>query len=200
MKKTVTKKTVIRKTISHTLITALFALTASSAIAATQECDINLTKSAPDVRFKDNKDGTVSDLRTDLVWRRCTLGQTWNQTNNICDGKPTGMYWQAALQRTEIINNDKSDPLHQLGGRQEWRLPNIKELLSLRESSCVSPALNKRFFPLNFDFVSVESTAWSSTPARASTGYVFVMGLADGLTNKFGSTDYKLGVILVSDK
>lgn len=200
MKKTVTKKTVSRKTITHILITALFAFTASSAIAATQECDINLTKSAPDVRFKDNQDGTVTDLRTDLVWNRCTLGQTWNKTNNICDGKPTGMYWQAALQRTEIINHDKSDPLHQFGGRQEWRLPNIKELQSLRESSCISPALNKRFFPLNFNFELVESTTWSSTPALASMGSVFTLGLADGLITNIGSTEKKFGVILVSDK
>ncbi|OAN10957.1 hypothetical protein A3K86_18410 [Photobacterium jeanii] len=190
----------MKKTVTSTLITALFALMTTNAMATSQECDLNLTKSAPDVRFKDNNDGTVTDLRTDLVWRRCALGQTWNKTNNVCEGKVTGMYWQAALQRAEIINNDVSDPLHQLGGRQEWRLPNIKELQSLRESSCVSPAVNKRFFPLNFDYLSLESTAWSSTPSYSNKGNILTVGMGDGLTTTFDASSTKLGVLLVSSK
>ncbi|MGR5076238.1 Lcl C-terminal domain-containing protein [Photobacterium swingsii] len=190
----------MKKTIASTLISTFFALITSNAAAtSTQECDINLPKSAPNVRFQDNKDGTVTDLRTDLVWQRCTLGQTWNKTNNECEGKADKMYWQAALQRAEIINNDKSDPLHHFGNRQEWRLPNIKELQSIRESSCVKPALNKRYFPMSINYMLEESDAWSST-ASHSDNHIFKMGIGTGQISTYGPTTVKLRVLLVSDK
>ena len=58
--------------------------------------------------FIDNGDGTVSDLATGLMWQQADSG--------------IGMNWQAALAYAENLN---------LAGRQDWRLPNAKELQSI---------------------------------------------------------------------
>ena len=59
-------------------------------------------------RFKDNNDGTVSDLATGLMWQKSDNGQTYN--------------WQEALNYAENLV---------LAGYSDWRLPNAKELQSI---------------------------------------------------------------------
>jgi hypothetical protein len=59
-------------------------------------------------RFIDNGDGTVTDEATGLTWQKSDGGQ--------------GMNWKDALAYAESL---------QLGGRNDWRLPNAKELQSI---------------------------------------------------------------------
>lgn len=58
--------------------------------------------------FKDNQDGTISDLNTGLMWSKAVE----NQKSSLEDAE------KAAKQMT-------------LGGYKDWRVPNIKELYSL---------------------------------------------------------------------
>jgi arylsulfatase A-like enzyme len=94
--------------------------------------------------LQDNQDGTVSDLRTGLVWQKVS--------------SPEGMDWESALQH---CSNLKST------GKGDWRLPNIKELRSLSDDLRTSPSVDPSFF----DGVQAKpywsSTTQSNRPERA---------------------------------
>jgi hypothetical protein len=72
--------------------------------------------------FKDNTDGTVSDLATGLMWMQGDSG--------------TGMDWEQALVYAQAQN--KANYL----GHNDWRLPNSKELQSLVDYTRSPGALN----------------------------------------------------------
>lgn len=65
--------------------------------------------------FKDNGDGTVSDRATGLTWTRDDSGRP--------------MDWEQALAWVQRMNTAK------FLGRDDWRLPNVKELQSLVDYS-----------------------------------------------------------------
>jgi len=84
--------------------------------------------------FKDNSNGTISDLATGLMWQ---------QTDN-----GSGIDWEHALAYAQTQN--KANYL----GHNDWRLPNTKELQSLVDytrspgatnSANVGPAINALF-------------------------------------------------------
>lgn len=64
--------------------------------------------------------GQWRDPATNLIWTRCSLGQTWNGSG--CNGVAKTFNWwdahQAALNHSE-------------GGHSDWRLPTAPELASL---------------------------------------------------------------------
>ncbi len=62
--------------------------------------------------FVDNGDGTVTDRATELTWMKADSGK--------------GMTWQDALDYAENLK---------LGGQDDWRLPNAKELQSIVDYS-----------------------------------------------------------------
>jgi hypothetical protein len=63
-------------------------------------------------KFVDNKDGTVTDVATRLMWQKADSGR--------------GMDWEMALRYAENLT---------LGGHEDWRLPNAKELQSIVDYS-----------------------------------------------------------------
>lgn len=98
-------------------------------------------------RFIPSLDGLeVTDVLTGLVWRRCLEGMQWSVENQSCIGSPLLMHWKDALRYTR----DNQD-----GG---WRIPNIKELVSIIDHSTSSPAMNQVAFP-NGSSSTISSTA-----------------------------------------
>jgi PKD repeat protein len=94
----------------------------------------------PGAFFLDNLDSTITDLKTGLMWTKGFFPQTvWDQTVNYC-------------------------VMMRVGGYADWRLPNIRELLSLPYTDC---------------FMG-DCVAWSSTtlPEPDASG---VYGRADAL-------------------
>ncbi len=69
-------------------------------------------------RYYDNLDGTVFDKQTQLVWMRCSLGQSWD--GKTCTGEAKEYTWHDATKLT-----------HNFAGSTAWRLPTIEELDSL---------------------------------------------------------------------
>lgn len=129
-------------------------LSASLMMACTaqaQTCTSGVGETAPETNFTDNEDGTVTDNTTGLMWMRCSLGQTWDQTTTTCTGDATAMTWQEALQATYG---------YEYAGNNDWRLPNIKQLLSITEKSCVRPSINEDIFP-----ETTSDDYWTSTPS-----------------------------------
>lgn len=101
-----------------------------------QTCNPNIIATTPNSRYLMNADGTTVDKKTGLTWMRCVLGKTWS--GNACTGSSTQYSLQGGLQvAANIVFAEKDD----------WRLPNIKELLSLSEVSCNYPAINMTVFP-----------------------------------------------------
>ena len=120
-----------------------------------QTCNPAIIADAPNSRYTMNANGTVVDKNTALIWMRCALGQTWE--NNICVGSAQSYYWPDALQAAESTV---------FAGKNDWRLPNIKELQSLIESRCYNPPINLTAFPNE----TGDGSYWTSSPV-AGTGY-----------------------------
>ena len=125
---------------------------------------------ATTLHLKDNGDGTVSDNKTGLMWKKCGERQHWNATNNQCEGSPRIEYpfvfpfevetftWEGALKQAVAVNSGTSG---ENLGKHDWRVPNIKELSSIVEEKCWFPAVNSAIFPLT----RVYGVYWSSSQA-----------------------------------
>ncbi len=70
--------------------------------------------------FRDNGDGTVTDIRSGLQWMRCSLGQRWN--GSTCEGSAAKMNWNQAMQNARSLS---------YAGKSDWRIPTREELSSL---------------------------------------------------------------------
>ena len=79
-------------------------------------------KTGPNFIFQDNGDGTVSDLKTGLMWQQADDG--------------THRTWQEALNFCECLN---------LAGHSDWRLPSIRELESIVDWQRHDPAIDPVF-------------------------------------------------------
>ena len=116
--------------------------------------------------FTDNKDGTVSDSATGLMWQQAEGGSyQWGGITNVGSNPLV----EALTYCTGLS----------LGGHSDWRLPNIKELASIMDYAQSNPAINTTFFPnasANF--------YWSSTPNAtfASIAWGVIFGINGGVT------------------
>ena len=81
-----------------------------------------------------DKDGTVTDISTGLMWQQTTA---------------PGIYtWEQALEYCKSLD---------LAGFTDWRLPTIKELASIVDYSRYKPAIDTDYFPDTVEYY------WSST-------------------------------------
>lgn len=142
------------------LVTPVF-----SALSAEQTCSGAVPASTPTERFVIHDDATVTDTKTNLMWQTCIHGQDF--VDGTCIGGGPGHYWSEAL---DIAENST------FAGYEGWRLPNIKELLSIVEDSCVDPALNLDVFP-----GAVGYALWSSSPFDSSS-YIWFVYMNIGLS------------------
>lgn len=135
---------------------------------AAQTCHSYWPKpSTPINRFINNEDGTVTDKATGLIWKQCSEGLS----GSACEiGTPLTFTWQEALNAAA---NSR------FAGRNDWRLPTIKELSSIIERQCTMPAINEIVFP-----ATPTMSFWSSTPHAENPGYAwnvyFPYGISDG--------------------
>jgi outer membrane protein OmpA-like peptidoglycan-associated protein len=104
---------------------------------------------------------TVYDNQTGLMWSRCTLGKQWNSATESCDGNASTHNWKESLNTVSQLN--KSAYL----SHQDWRLPNVKELGSLVDLSCTSPAIDATAFPNTDNSELWTSTVFEQYPGRA---------------------------------
>ena len=160
----------MRSTITLTLVSlTLLAQTGD----AEQVCNDRSQATTPAYRFTANPDGTVTDTQTRLTWQRCPLGfaidtgASPGPQDDLCvviDEQPPT--WSEALQAAETST---------VGGFTDWRLPNVKELLSIVERKCVDPAWNTLVFPTAPTLFWTASTSNEIANAKVvefSGGYV----------------------------
>lgn len=94
------------------------------------------------VHFTDMGGDLVRDNATELVWQQ------------YCH--PVAVTWEEALRVADTLT---------LGGFSDWRMPNIKELHTIREQQEKGPCVDLLYFPC----VASTTTLWSSTTLISQT-------------------------------
>ncbi len=106
--------------------------------------------------YKDNGDGTVTDLNTGFMWQQGDTqnanGRTWQDACDYCDGLtfPSGSY-------------------------SDWRLPNRHELASIVFYGQSNPTINTTYFP---NCLTVHY--WSSTSPEDMAGAAWDIDFRNG--------------------
>jgi hypothetical protein len=119
----------------------------------------------PEPRFRDNKDGTITDLLTKLTWMK----------NSDCLGR---YKWTDALSAVAYLNT-YSDIFRcgYTGNHHDWRMPNINELLSLVNYDYEYSGT----WPLSQVFDgAIGATRFSSTQRQVGSPYVWGVAVASG--------------------
>lgn len=102
--------------------------------------------------FKDNRDQTVTDQKTGLMW----------QGTEILPRK-----WEHALAYCEEL---------ELGGFDDWRLPTLKELMSLVNEEHINPSIDTSFFP-----ATRSAAYWTGTTFSGHPGFAWYVRFDNGL-------------------
>jgi hypothetical protein len=104
--------------------------------------------------FKNNGDGTVTDLATGLMWQR----QVDDNTRE----------WTAAVSYCQGLD---------LGGKTDWRLPTIKELQSIVDTSVnePGPTIDSGAFP-----GTSSSDYWSATNYAGNSWFAWDIDFSNG--------------------
>lgn len=124
-------------------------------------------------------DAVVSDTKSGLIWRRCSEGQSWH--DGRCNGNASLMTYAQALSHTRT----------QTG----WRIPNVKELSSLVDSTRSSPSIDTDAFPNTPG--ERHSYYWSSTPYQNNSMSAWFVGFGNGYVGGFftNTSSYHLRLV-----
>ncbi len=98
--------------------------------------------------YAENDDGTVTDVKTHLMWMQCAQGQSGPQ----CEGVVLQYTWDLAMRIPETLNKRGG-----FAGYTDWRLPTLQELQSLVRMDA-HPTMCLDAFPN-----APEALFWSST-------------------------------------
>lgn len=126
----------------------------------------------PTPRFTDNADGTVTDNLTGLIWlARVDCGgslASWTQALAVAQSLASG---QCSLSDGSVAG--------------DWRLPNLREMLSLPNFAFSGPAISNTagtgIWTAADPFVGTPSRGfWTSTTSAITTSTAWYIDLADG--------------------
>ncbi|MFT4997599.1 MAG: hypothetical protein ACJA0M_000766 [Chitinophagales bacterium] len=116
-----------------------------------QTINANIPNNTADSRYIDHGDSTVTDTVTDLMWQKCSVGQSGSSCSI---GSATRVDWKEGLQLPSVST---------VAGYSNWRLPNAEELHSLVAYDRYRPSINTAVFPS-----TIQDDYWSSSPAAFS--------------------------------
>jgi hypothetical protein len=114
--------------------------------------------------LRDDIKEVVLDTSTNLMW----------QDDNRTIGESNKKNWSNAISFCESFD---------LGGYDDWYLPNFNELYVLADRSTYNPALSEVFENVGSDFY------WSSTTVSDTTTRALVVKFYDGEDEYFAKTD-----------
>lgn len=120
-------------------------------------------------QYIDNGDGTVSDTKNKLMWKKCSEGQRGKK----CYGKEKLYSWHNAFEQFEKGVS--------YAGYDDWRMPTIDELKTLvARNSNGSMVIQNDVFPKLRGFI------WSSSQCAGSVGHAWVVSLRYGQVGAYG--------------
>jgi len=121
--------------------------------------DHDYQPAATQMSYTDNGDGTITDNRTGLMWLKDA-----NQYNG-----GAAQTWEAALSGCEGFT---------YAGYTDWRLPNVKELITIVRYEGSAPYINTTYF-LN----TQSNYYWTSTTYVPTTTYAMFVNFGSGSVN-----------------
>jgi hypothetical protein len=126
----------------------------------------------------------VKDNVTGLIWeiKADPTELPWYDSTSATNGGDAGGYNSGANTEWYISNANWCD-------KTDWRLPTIKELVGLINSSTKAVAVDQNYFPninLTIDPITKKTNAyyWSSTPSAATPVSAWAVDFNSGLTSK----------------
>jgi uncharacterized repeat protein (TIGR01451 family) len=119
--------------------------------------------------FIDNGDGTVKHKKTNLVWQRCVVGQTWNGLT--CIGSPSMFTYAQAIAEVESAF-----------AKNGWRLPTLSEFQTIMEYSKFDPSVNTNIFPTVIHRLPdpISNSFWTSTVNASDQSYMWTTNFFSG--------------------
>jgi len=114
------------------------------------------------VNYTDNKNGTITDNYTGLIWKKCPQGISGNDCKG---GSPSLREWSKARVECEELS---------FAGKKGWRIPSLKELQSIVDTGVFDPSINKNFFGSSND------PYWTLTSPAEYPGSKFTVLFSDG--------------------
>lgn len=134
-----------------------------------QTCVANVQPRTPTANFVISGNGTVTDRTTGLIWDQCV----WGNSGSACaQGAAATMTWQSALGLAATANGAVYK------GYSDWRLPNVKELLSIVDTCRASPSINGQSFPN-----TISNFFWSGSPDASSSDFAWIVAFTVGYSN-----------------
>jgi len=136
---------------------------------------IGLSISIQADRFsRDDTTNIVTDTTTNLQWQDEPYTQAEEDAYN--DNKEEGkvLYWQSAIDYCEAL---------ELGGKDDWRLPNFNELYYIADRS----RYNNAIYLNSFDNV-VSNYYWSSTTYASVSDNAWIVNFNDGDDGNYGKS------------
>ena len=114
-----------------------------------------------DARYFDLGDGTISDVKTGLMWKQCQEGLSGAACNT---GTPLAFSAVATItDRLAAVNASSTIGL----GYSDWRIPTRNELASIVNRSCpINPAIVSSVFPATEALSYISSTFDSNDTNR----------------------------------
>jgi hypothetical protein len=105
----------------------------------------------------------VLDLQTNLIWRRCVEGMTWNGKTCVDENAtgPSFFMFEEALQHAAKQAAET---------KKGWRLPNVKEITSLMDYSQTDMTIDSAVFPQ-----TPNAQSWSSSSYTADAFFSWIV-------------------------
>ena len=128
----------------------------------------------------------IKDVRNNVIWLRCTVGQTWDYDTKSCLGEIVKL-------NHDEVEIAKTQAAEQLGGT--WRLPTLDELESLVCEECEKPKVNENYFPQ----ISPEAY-WTQTRNKLNSKMYWSVNFMTGHNYSRFFAYQQLPVLLVQDR
>src|ERR1700679_3526389 len=129
-------------------------------------CDVGRPSRTPSSRYAIDG-GEVYDKKSDLTWKRCSVGQRWKEGAG-CVGVIKPMTWDEAKKEAA----------------DGWRVPSKDELLTLVSPTCHNPAINEEVFPdMELDKL------WYWTSSENGAFLAWLVDFAQGHPESYDRTD-----------
>jgi hypothetical protein len=128
----------------------------------------------PVPRFTDNLDGTVTDNLTDLIWLQnanCTVFFSGDSTGQ------NSRSWGNALTAANSLTNGFCG-LTDSSSEGDWRLPNVRELLSLNDYGTSNPSI-----PSGHPFTGAQGADYWSSTTHVDSGSGWRVHFSNGQVN-----------------